>query len=93
MDLFYRRLESGSSISSALREAQERMAGDPATAHPFYWAGFVVMGDAEGTLRLPRRSTIGAQWLMVAGGAGLLWWALGRRIRAARENGNRSAPM
>ena len=31
----------------ALRAAQLRILGNPATRHPFYWAGFVLFGDAS----------------------------------------------
>jgi CHAT domain-containing protein/predicted negative regulator of RcsB-dependent stress response len=31
----------------ALRQAALKLRRNPATAHPFYWAGFVLIGDAE----------------------------------------------
>jgi CHAT domain-containing protein len=33
------------SIDEALASAQTRLFNNPATAHPFFWAAFVVMGD------------------------------------------------
>lgn len=36
---------SGQSIAEALRTAQIRLMDDPATSHPFYWAGFAIIGD------------------------------------------------
>jgi CHAT domain-containing protein len=32
-------------IDDALRKAQLEMLGDSRTAHPFFWAAFVIMGD------------------------------------------------
>ena len=31
--------------AEALRRAQSKLADDPDTAHPFYWAPFVLVGD------------------------------------------------
>jgi len=44
MSGFYRELASGRSESAALAEAQRAALKDPRTAHPFYWAGFVLSG-------------------------------------------------
>ena len=41
----YRRLGQGGGRADSLREAQLALAQDPRTAHPFYWAGFVAVGD------------------------------------------------
>lgn len=43
MGTFYRNLAAGHSTSSALREAKLALRADPATAHPFFWAGFVLV--------------------------------------------------
>ena len=37
------RLQNG--IAESLRQSQLSLASDPATAHPFYWAAFTVIGD------------------------------------------------
>ena len=49
MDEFYKRLLSleTPSPAAALRAAQNAMRARPELADPFYWAGFVVMGDAS----------------------------------------------
>jgi CHAT domain-containing protein len=44
MGSFYRELAAGRSESTALAEAQRTALRDPRTAHPFYWAGFVLSG-------------------------------------------------
>lgn len=35
----------GTSIGEALERGQVALMNDPATSHPFYWAGFVLVGD------------------------------------------------
>jgi CHAT domain-containing protein/tetratricopeptide (TPR) repeat protein len=44
MGAFYRDLGNGHSPAAALAAAQRALLRDPATAHPFYWAGFVLNG-------------------------------------------------
>ena len=44
MSGFYRNLTAGRSESAALAEAQRVALRDPRTAHPFYWAGFILSG-------------------------------------------------
>jgi CHAT domain-containing protein len=51
---FHRRLQahqaSGNSKASkaeALRHAAIALLRNPATSHPFYWAGFVLVGDGD----------------------------------------------
>ncbi|WP_437939281.1 CHAT domain-containing tetratricopeptide repeat protein [Sorangium sp. So ce341] len=50
MTAYYDRLVSGRARSGALREAQLSLKGQPDTAHPFYWAAFIVSGNG-GPLR------------------------------------------
>ena len=77
---FYRELERGVATGAALRSAQLALAADERTARPFYWAGFVLVGDGGESLALARA----ANRRLAAGGliggllvvAGLL---LGRR--------------
>jgi tetratricopeptide (TPR) repeat protein len=44
---FYRGLARRLTAAEALRAAQRRIRQTPATAAPFYWAGFVLVGDAN----------------------------------------------
>jgi len=44
MERFYAELAAGRPEAEALAEAQRVAARDPVTAHPFYWAGFVLAG-------------------------------------------------
>jgi hypothetical protein len=71
---FYEALESQESVSGALRAAGGRLENRPETAHPFYWAGFVAIGDADRTVDLETR---GSPWPALGCGvvAALLLWA------------------
>jgi CHAT domain-containing protein/uncharacterized protein HemY len=42
---YYQRLLKGKGRSAALREAQKTMLATPAHSHPYYWAGFVPIGN------------------------------------------------
>lgn len=81
MSSFYSALNEGQSVSEALRAAklEFRRSGE-ALAHPRYWAGYVLNGDA--TVRAPRSTLFPA----LAGAVVLLlllvlWWAA--KIRKA----------
>jgi CHAT domain-containing protein len=56
MARFYRELSRGRSVAASLRAAQASVRHDRATSHPFYWAGFVLVGDGEIRIDLRRRS-------------------------------------
>lgn len=45
MHRFYTYLRDGESKAGALRRAQVDLLHDPASAHPFHWAGFRLIGD------------------------------------------------
>ena len=45
MVAFYEYLKDGYAKDEALRQAQMKMMGAARTAHPYYWAGFVLTGD------------------------------------------------
>lgn len=49
---FYAHLADGLPAGEALAAARVAMRGDPATAHPFAWAGFVLLGDGDLTVPL-----------------------------------------
>jgi CHAT domain-containing protein/Tfp pilus assembly protein PilF len=42
---YYQRLLAGQGRSAALREAQQKMLANPRRSHPYYWAGFVPIGN------------------------------------------------
>jgi MYXO-CTERM domain-containing protein len=45
LSAYYDRLLAGAGRSEAMREAQLGLLRQGATAHPFYWASFIVSGD------------------------------------------------
>jgi len=47
MTRFYEAYGTSSDPVGALAAAQRSALSDPATAHPFSWAGFVVVGRGE----------------------------------------------
>ena len=47
MERFYEEIVAGADARQALARAQRALRSERATAHPFYWAGFVVMGSTE----------------------------------------------
>jgi CHAT domain-containing protein len=46
MERFHRELGSGADPAHALAESQRALLGDRGTAHPFYWAGVVMVGGS-----------------------------------------------
>jgi CHAT domain-containing protein len=48
MQRFYRHLTAGMSLAGSLAAAQRELIANPDTAHPFYWAGFVLVGAGGG---------------------------------------------
>jgi CHAT domain-containing protein len=63
MERFYAQLADGKSVAGALRAAQLDVRED--RPHPFYWAGFVVIGDGDVTVRLGQRPA-GKRYLVIA---------------------------
>ena len=49
---FYTALQSGASMTAALREAQAALRQNPATSDPVFWGAFVMIGDAQRSLAI-----------------------------------------
>ena len=84
MARFYAELASGACVGEALARAQGLLRAEEGYAHPFYWAGFVVLGD--GGLSLPLARRLDGRWLAAAGVlllVVLVAWDARRRRRAA----------
>jgi len=87
MKEFYAELSAGRDVATALAKAQEVIKKNPATAHPFYWAGFVVVGDGTITVELEvrgPRETLGG-FLMAAAVSVIIFIILRRRLRPAAK--------
>jgi CHAT domain-containing protein len=82
MERFYESLAKGQPVASALRSAQIEL--QKRRPHPFYWAGFVVIGDGDVTVRLEPRSGLarfGVVALALAVVAGVFWVLMRGRLR------------
>jgi CHAT domain-containing protein len=55
MRAFYRHLARAEPVATALRLAQLELARSPKTAHPFFWAGFTVVGDGSMVVEIEER--------------------------------------
>ena len=58
MSNFYDHLARGENVGSALRAAQLAVRSNRGTSHPFYWAGFSVVGDGTRVIAPARRARI-----------------------------------
>lgn len=76
MERFYTHLRDAESITQALQETKQEMIQSGTLAHPFYWAGYVLSGQAEArvfpssrtkeailALSLAALGTIAALWI------------------------------
>jgi tetratricopeptide (TPR) repeat protein len=59
MEKFYEELSLGQDPVTALALAQDAIRADPITAHPFHWAGFVVVGDGTVAVDLQIKRRLG----------------------------------
>ncbi len=79
---FYSELAKGHPAADALRRAQMAVRARPETAHPFYWAGFVLVGDGSARVALNRRAP---GTVAVAGGLTLLIAIAGLALAARKR--------
>jgi CHAT domain-containing protein len=60
--------KQGESVANALWSTQTQLMDDAQTSHPYYWAGFAIIGDgAQALLRGPEQSVAGAVMHSVGG--------------------------
>jgi CHAT domain-containing protein len=62
MQSFYAALADGQTTVVALESARRAIRKDEATRHPYYWAGFCLLGEPAGTL--PLRRAAGRSWML-----------------------------
>jgi CHAT domain-containing protein/tetratricopeptide (TPR) repeat protein len=87
MEAYYDALAGGATAAAALRSAQEVVRRVPRTRHPFYWAGFVLIGD--GGVRAALKSKPQWLWPLAAAGGVVLGAAvLAMRRRRSRDSGS-----
>ncbi|MGH7074171.1 MAG: CHAT domain-containing protein [Stellaceae bacterium] len=58
MEGMFRRLAAGDHVAAALQRSQLALMAKPATANPFFWAAFTVMGDGD-SQTLPTAASTG----------------------------------
>jgi CHAT domain-containing protein len=63
MRAFYDGLAENRSAGAALEFARRQMRANEATAHPFYWAGFILVGEPESRFSLRRNDK--RRWLPI----------------------------
>ncbi len=66
MIAFYDHLSRGQPVDLALHQAQQDIRQHPLTSHPFYWAGFTVMGDGDVRVDLDRTRPVRWPFLFAA---------------------------
>jgi tetratricopeptide (TPR) repeat protein len=82
---FYEGLSRGETAEAALREAQQALRKEPATAHASYWSSFVLVGDGDVRVPVARRFMPGPELFLGLALACLLGWAALRvRLRRSR---------
>jgi len=83
---FYGALSAGESVARALSRAQTAIRARNETRHPFFWAGYVVVGDGSVTVELETQTQIltagrlAAMALLVVLSAGL-WSRIRRKTK------------
>jgi hypothetical protein len=84
MERFYAALRRGESVDAAARTAKRAFIRDPRLRHPYYWAAFVVSGDAAAPVRVVRSPF--RRFPAVAAGALLLVISVGRLLIRGRSS-------
>jgi hypothetical protein len=86
MDHFYEELAQGRTAASALRAAQVSLSKEPRTQHPYFWAGFVLVGDGEVLMELPRRRNVLLYFVLgiLAFGLALVYRLIRARTKTSR---------
>ncbi|MEL7531241.1 MAG: CHAT domain-containing tetratricopeptide repeat protein [Bacteroidota bacterium] len=81
MSYFYQHLQAGESRAEAMRSARldYLQNADPTSTHPFFWAGFVLIGEGD---ELTKSSSLALGWWI--GGIfllllGIAWWLLAKK--------------
>lgn len=75
MQAFYAEVQAGRPLDAALAAAKRTLRAQPATAHPHYWAAFVLTGATDPLPRAIRWRDVGGAGLVAAGllGLAIVW--------------------
>jgi hypothetical protein len=65
MEAFYDNLAAGRTVSSSLESARVALRGRPETSHPFFWAGFTLVGDGDFVIPLEKKGGPGFPSLLI----------------------------
>jgi hypothetical protein len=87
MKNFYENLNDGLSKDEALQAAQVKFLNensDPLYRHPYYWAGFVVIGDTSPLLSKPNTTTYFIAGVFMVAVTTMLIYVKKRRRRSQR---------
>jgi len=79
MSRMYDQLGRGVEKAEALRQVQVGFQSEPERAHPYYWAGYVLLGEAASGIKIRTRRPAGRTALLV--GLGLVLVGLALRMR------------
>ena len=83
MRAFYRRLADGDPVATALRHAQLEISRTSKYSHPYFWAGFTVVGDGSRVVKIEERR---ARPLLLIGGVVALLAATAFFIKRRRSS-------
>jgi CHAT domain-containing protein len=81
MDRYYYYLSQGYPTDIALQRSKKDylIYGDPVKAHPYYWAGYVNVGNP---FEFPKRNNFWYLWIIsIVAGVGLLYMVFRRRLK------------
>jgi tetratricopeptide (TPR) repeat protein len=86
MDRFYAELSAGHTAAAALRTAQLAIRAQERRSHPFYWAGFVLVGDGDVTLPLQSRNATTPVFFVAGAVVFVIAVVAGARLRSRRRH-------
>ena len=82
MRRFYRGIARGDSPAAALQLAKQAVREDQHTRHPYYWAGFALIGHGDVPLAIEARQTTSLYIYLLVIGLGIVAVFVWRKIRA-----------